>query len=139
MTFNRSNLYTLLSVACIVGYIWLFYNISNDQLVENKSITVCFFKHITNISCPSCGTTRSVLTLIQGNLLESMYINPLGFLVGLIMLIVPIWIIFDYSTNKNTLFHFYNQIEVYLKNRLISFPLLIIVILNWIWNITKGV
>jgi len=121
----------------MAGYIWLYYNISSISVESNDSVGVCFIKNITSIPCPSCGTTRSVISLTKGHFFEAITINPLGLIVSLIMLIVPIWIIIDVVVKRNSLFDFYKKIEIYLNKKKYAIPLIILVIINWIWNITK--
>ena len=53
------------------------------------------------------------------------------------MLITPIWILFDVTTKKKTLLNFYRQIEIVLRKPQIAIPLILFVLINWIWNITK--
>jgi len=43
----------------------------------------CIFKGITGIPCPTCGTTRSVVYLSQGDIATALIMNPLAAL-GLI-------------------------------------------------------
>ena len=54
------------------------------------------------------------------------------------MLISPPWILFDIITGKKTLFDFYGRTETFLKKPGIAIPLVLFVLINWIWNITKG-
>lgn len=137
MTSQRNKLYLLIFVACMAGYSWLYYSLTNNSLT-NGSVEVCLLKNITNIPCPSCGSTRSIISLIKGNFREALSINPIGFIVAFIMVISPIWITTDVLTKKNTLLDFYKTIEIYLKKPKYTIPLLVILIINWIWNITKG-
>jgi len=135
---NSSNkLYSILLIACTAGYIWLYYNYSTNN-TETYLGSVCFFKRITSIPCPSCGSTRSVLTLLQGNLTTALYINPFGFVIALVMLLTPFWITIDIVSKKRTLFNFYQKIELELKKRYYAIPLILLVVTNWIWNIIKG-
>jgi hypothetical protein len=136
VTIKRNNLYALIFFACLAGYIWLFYNINNNA--ENKIISFCVIKHFTNLPCPSCGSTRSVISILKGNFYDALIINPLGYLVVIIMLVSPIWITIDIMFKKNTLLKFYQNIEYKLKNPFYAFPLLLLIVLNWIWNITKA-
>lgn len=136
MTLNRNKLYLILLVACWSGYIWLYYSLSNNYL-ENKSYEVCLIKYISNIPCPSCGSTRSIISLTKGNFIEALSINPMGFIVSVVMLLSPIWIIADTLNKRNTLFDFYKKTEANLKRPQFSIPLIFLVIINWIWNITK--
>jgi len=64
--------------------------------------------------------------------------NPLGIFLAIIMSIAPFWILFDKITKKNTLFNFYKKTEEILKKPRYAIPLIFLVIINWIWNITKG-
>jgi len=136
MPISRDKLYSILIVACAAGYVWLFYGIMKLQSTNNAA-EVCLMKRVTNIPCPSCGSTRAVLSLIHGDFLQSLYINPFGIIIALIMLITPIWILFDVTTKKKTLLNFYRQIEIVLRKPQIAIPLILFVLINWIWNITK--
>jgi len=137
MILNRNKLYNILLIACTAGYIWLYYCITNQE-IQTKSIDICFIKHLTNTPCPSCGSTRSVIALFQGKYKNSLMTNPLGIFLAIIMSIAPFWILFDKITKKNTLFNFYKKIEEILKKPRYAIPLIFLVIINWIWNITKG-
>jgi hypothetical protein len=126
-----------LLIACVAGYIWLYFSTKND-FSDNKLVAVCLIKHATNIPCPSCGSTRSVILLTKGDFLEALHLNPIGYLVAIIMLTAPVWIIVDIILRSNSLFNLYQKIELYLKKPKYAIPLILIVIINWIWNITKG-
>ena len=136
MVLHRNKLYVIISIACLAGYIWLFFGLTTT-ITENNSVGVCLIKNITNIPCTSCGSTRSVISIVKGNFKEALTTNPLGYVVALIMLISPIWIISDLLRNKKSLFNFYKKIELYLKKPQFAIPLILLVIVNWIWNITK--
>lgn len=137
MTLSRNKLYGILIAACLAGYIWLYLSISNNTIVTT-SCAVCLLKRFTSIPCPSCGSTRSVMSLSKGNFAEALWINPNGYLVAIIMIITPFWIMGDLISKKSTLFDSYRKIEPYLKKPEYAIPLILLVIINWIWNITKG-
>lgn len=137
MTLDRNKLYSVIFLACAAGYIWLYFFITRN-LIEPKSFEVCLFKHVTNVPCPSCGSTRAIVSISKGNFIEALSLNPIGFLVIIIMVLAPFWVIVDILTRKRTLFLFYKKIEVYLKRPEFAIPLILLVIINWIWNITKG-
>ncbi len=99
---------------------------------------VCMIKHVTDIPCPSCGSTRSVISLAKGDIQQSLNINPLGLVIALIMLVAPIWVIIDLIWVKETLFTFYKRVEYELRRPILAIPLIMLVLVNWIWNITKG-
>lgn len=138
MPLGKKKLYAILSVASLAGYAWLSYGLINYQQGNDHTVGVCIIKSVTNIPCPSCGSTRAIIKLLQGNLLESFNTNPFGIIILTIMLVLPIWLVFDIVTKKQTLFNFYFRMESYLKKPVIAVPLIALVIINWIWNITKG-
>lgn len=130
---NRKTLYTLLFIACIAGYIWLYYNI----FYPSTAFSSCIIKSVTGYSCPSCGTTRSVLALTKGNVFSALKINPLGVIIAGIMIILPFWIIRDVLTKKQSLLRAYQQTEYTLKTSSIKYVFIVLIIANWIWNIYK--
>lgn len=129
MSLHRNKLYLLLLVACAAGYIWLYYG---------NPAPVCLIKHTTNIPCPSCGSTRSIVSILQGDFWEALNMNPFGFVIAFIMVLAPFWILFDLFTKKETLLNGYKKIESCLKKPAYAIPLIMLVLMNWIWNITKG-
>lgn len=137
MTLDRNKLYLILLIACLAGYIWLYFSLTKN-ITESKSFEVCLIKYVTNIPCPSCGSSRSIISLTKGDFIGALNFNPIGYLVAIIMLIAPIWIIADTIKRTNTLFDFYLKTETYLKKPKIAITLILLVIINWIWNITKG-
>lgn len=136
MHLSRNTLYSILFIGCIAGYIWLYFGFNNNT--ENKGFEVCLIKLTTNVPCPSCGSTRSVISLIKGQFDLALKINPLGYIIALTMLLAPVWIIIDVVLKKQSLFAFYQKCEVHLKRPQLAIPLVLLVIINWIWNITKG-
>jgi hypothetical protein len=77
--------------------------------------------------------------LTKGDFIGALKFNPIGYLVAIIMLIAPIWIIADTIKGTKTLFNFYIKTETYLKRPKIAITLILLVIINWIWNITKEI
>ena len=138
MSLNRTRLYTLLAVACLAGYSWLYISFTFNS-AATRSFDVCLVKHITNIPCPSCGSTRSVLALMNGHLMEALHINPLGYLIAIIMLVAPLWIIADMLGKSKSLFDFYHAIEARLRQPAYAIPLVVLILFNWFWNIKKGI
>jgi hypothetical protein len=134
---NRIKLYTTLLTTCFMGYIWLYLNMAYD-FTKNNSFEVCIIKRLTNIPCPSCGSTRSIISLLKGNYIEAFKLNPIGYILVIVMLIIPIWIFMDIKLSNNNLFRCYQKIEIYLKKPKYAVPLILFVVINWIWNIIKG-
>jgi hypothetical protein len=138
MKLSRNKLYILLAVSCVTGYAWLFS--ANNAFVESNfsNAGVCLVKHVTGIPCPSCGSTRSILSLLDGNLADALYWNPVGIVLLLILIIVPIWIFYDCFIRKDTLYNFYKKAEISLQQKKVAIPAILLMLVNWIWNIYKG-
>lgn len=135
MNLNRNKLYSIIFIGCLAGYIWLHYVATKSH--SDTSVEACFVKHTLNIPCPSCGSTRSIISLTKGHFTEALFINPLGYLIAIVMLFAPLWIIYDITTKRKTLFEFYLKTEYYLRKPYYATPLIFLIIINWIWNITK--
>lgn len=131
---TRNKLYAWLFGACVLGQIYLWYSIFS---IDKYHLTVCMIKNVTGYPCPSCGTTRAMQLLVQGNFLESIKMNPFGIIVTILMAIAPIWIAIDVVLKKDTFFHSYKKTEVIIRTKWLAVFLIILVILNWIWNIYK--
>lgn len=137
MSLTRTKLYSLLSVASFTGYVWVYLNLSKTILGKHK-FEMCLFKRISNFPCPSCGTTRSVVSILDGKFLAALHLNPIGYLMALILAITPFWLIFDLITNKSSLHYFYQLAEIKLRRRNLAIFLSLLALANWIWNLTKN-
>jgi hypothetical protein len=121
----------------MAGYAWLYVHLYGLFSTSSGVEGVCLFRHITGIPCPSCGATRSVIAIIEGHLWSGIYINPLGIIILFIMIITPIWIIYDGITRQYSLFNFYQKMEVMLRKKYIAVPFVLLLLLNWYWNLYK--
>ena len=128
----------LLLSACLLGYLWLAFAIQINTKTYKNDISVCIIKHTTNIPCPSCGTTRSILSLIKGDVYGALFWNPIGLIILTIMIVLPIWISYDLIKRKSSLYIIYNRLEIFLKQKSILIPAILLIAGNWIWNIYKG-
>lgn len=133
----KNKLYTLIFIACFLGYSWLFFLELAPLKNSGLDLTVCVFKRVTSLPCPSCGTTRSVSYLFNGEIVKSLFLNPFGIIVAGIMVVSPGWIIWDTVTKKQSFYNFYIKTEKLIRKKEIAIPLIILVILNWVWNIYK--
>ena len=139
MVLARNRFYFYLSAACLAGYGWLFLIGRLNPEEIGSSYDVCLVHHFAHIPCPACGSTRSVLALMHGDLAGGLYWNPLGFLIFAVLLIFPFWIGFDLLFNKATLFKFYGHFENTLRRKWVAISAVALVLLNWAWNIWKDV
>jgi len=131
---SKNKLYLIVLIACFSGYLYLFLTIN---YFEGDQTSVCMIKNATGYPCPSCGTTRAVQALYKGDLTGSLLYNPFGIILSVALFILPFWIGFDLTTKRKSFYEAYNKIESVLKQKKIAIPLIILVVLNWIWNIYK--
>lgn len=93
----------------------------------NKIIRIpeCIIYKTFGIYCPGCGGTRAVYSLYAGNVLESIYYNPLV----LYLVVIDFWYLITEGIakilKKENKF-FAKNIKIYL------FLALIILVLNWV-------
>lgn len=136
MNLSRNRLYITILLACLAGYVWIYFGIFHG-IYQSKYFEVCLIKRITNVPCPSCGTTRSVAAIIFGNFEQAFLLNPFGFVVASIMLISPVLIMIDYTFKKKSFFDLYKSMEHKINKPLNATIFISIVLINWVWNITK--
>lgn len=137
MNRHRNKLYIFLFIVCLAGYAWLFWNINHEHSTHN--FIGCPFKQLIDIPCPSCGSTRAIISITNGNFLDALFSNPFGYVIGIIMIILPLWIMYDYFTKSSSLYQFYQKTEKTLKKPHYFLPLILLTILNWLWNISKNI
>jgi hypothetical protein len=133
---TRNKLYSLLLIACFAGYGYLYYNIEN---LPSETFRVCIIKNATGYPCPSCGATRAVSLLLEGKITASLLINPFGIVIAIIMTVFPGWVLTDVILKKDSFFKTYKKAEIILKKPWLASVLILLVLLNWIWNIYKNV
>ncbi len=139
MSLSRNHFYTYLSAACLVGYGWLLLigRLKPEEI--GTSYDVCLIHHFAHIPCPACGSTRSVLALMHGDIAGGIYWNPLGFIMFALLIALPFWIGYDLALKKETLFKFYHLFEDTLRRKWVAIPAIALILANWVWNIWKNV
>ena len=134
---SKNKLYILILFACFLGFSWLLFLKLAAVKNSGLDLTVCVFKRVTSLPCPSCGTTRAVSYMFNGEIVKSLFLNPFGIIVAGIMVVSPGWIIWDIIAKKQSFYNFYIKTEKLIRKKEIAIPLIVLVILNWVWNIYK--
>ena len=134
----KKRIYRTLILLSLAGYGWVGWNIVEGS-AHQSAPSVCLFKEITGLPCPSCGTTRSVLLLFHGEVLAALMTNPFGLLIAIGLAVIPLWIIIDLIRKKESFYRRYVWAEkLFIESRWVTASAVMIVVLNWIWNIAKG-
>lgn len=137
MQAKARKLYIFLILILIAGYVWLGFNLLTPH--TGSHFPACPFKAITNIPCPSCGSTRSIEFALHGDLTNALLTNPLGLVTLVIMVVIPLWIATDVIRRRETFYHFYRATENKISRGIWAVVLIILVMANWIWNILKDI
>ena len=72
------------AVAIVVvwlGLVWVTHRWAPDT-------TLCHFKRVAGVACPTCGLTRGVTTMLDGDVAGGLRYNPFVLGVGLVFLAV---------------------------------------------------
>ena len=124
-------------ILSLTGYLWLAWNLLD--IARTSFPTMCIIKELCGIPCPSCGTTRALMTLVQGNYVEAVLLNPFAMVVGAGLIILPIWVAADLLRRRCSFLHFYRSLELFFpRHKWVPVVGAAVVLLNWAWNITKG-
>lgn len=135
---SRNGLYGLLAVACFLGFFYFGISYYLQGFFEQTGFRTCIFKNATGYPCPSCGTTRSVKLLFSGDVIGAALMNPMGIIVGLLMVIIPVLLVYDLITKRQLLFDAYTSVErTIAKKKWLAVVLIVLVLANWIWNFNK--
>ncbi|MCR5849802.1 MAG: DUF2752 domain-containing protein [Bacteroidaceae bacterium] len=134
MCLTKGRLYPLLLLLTVCGYVWLY--VSDDGNWGSR-LVCCPTRLIWGIPCPACGTTRAVRAIFHGEWLASLHYNPLGLVVSLAMVVVPIWIVADTVTGSSSLLRAYRFTERKLGQWPYAALGILLILANWIWNLLK--
>ena len=126
---NKLKKITIIAVI-LAGYFFLIFY---PHFINNYSF--CLFKDITEIPCPACGSTRATILLFKGEVLQSILMNPLALVTNFGILVSLLWLIYEIITGRNEFMNFMKKDWSKRYKVLIA----VIIIINWIWNIKKGI
>jgi len=132
---TKGRLYPIIGIANFAGIGWLIYHFKEIHTFGNNP--VCPIKLTSGYPCPSCGSTRSILAILHGDYMEALLLNPLGYIGMILIIVTSILMFIDWVRKSDFLLSFYLISENKLKQKAISIPLIVLLLMNWIWNITK--
>lgn len=134
MILSRGRLYPLLLLLTAGGYLWLAVShVSSGVLGWNG----CLIRHFLHIPCPSCGSTRAVQAMFHGQWMEALHYNPLGILLTVLMVVIPLWIAADLLLGTSSLLSVYRLTEKKLQSWPYAVTAILAITANWIWNFMK--
>ncbi len=98
---------------------------------------LCVFKRLTGYPCAGCGMTRAFVSILSGDLYAAWHYNALSIPLFLALSIGAVWSLADHLRRRDSLRRFtlsLSRHKVWLYT-----TLCVLVALNWVWNIAKGI
>jgi hypothetical protein len=130
---KRSSFEWLLRALTIGSWTWLLFSRH-----EHPTQSLCLIKNLSGYPCPACGTTRSVLLILDGHFWQSSLLNPLGWFALVGLSLTTLFLLIDWLMSlRTTEALFFRMEEVFKAKPLLQVFFLLCIILNWIWNIQK--
>lgn len=126
----KANILLFLFLGVLLGYIFVI--IYPDFFMK---ITYCPVKSIYSIPCPACGLSRASVELLRGEWLTAFTINPLVYLVHPLFITLGLTALYDHCFKTNRIRSFINA----RWSKTVLVLILLLLLLNMVWNIQKGV
>jgi hypothetical protein len=90
--------------AVLLVFIWAGLGASAIWLSDylDRPVQLCLVKRLTGYPCPTCGSTRSALSLLHGHIIRAWLYNPLLFSVlSLFVVVIAVRVLFARSIKIN--------------------------------------
>ena len=134
---RQRQFYIIALCITLLGYLWIAFHFFYHG--GSADVTLCLFKRLSGYPCPACGGTRSLLLLSEGQWLSAAGLNPLGYLLAIGLILLPVWLLFDLLAKRPSMFLFSEKMNTFMRShKWFTFTFIILIIINWIWNIKKG-
>lgn len=98
--------YALGITGCIASWTWIAMSINQCGQGIWKG---CLIKYFLHIPCPACGSTRAIIAIINGHIQEALALNPLGFVLLALLILLTVGIPYDYLRRQRNLYHLFNM------------------------------
>lgn len=92
---ERKNRWTMLGVASSIPIFLIF-----SRFGLTQGLWTCPFFKLTGIPCPSCGLTRSLISLSQGNIFSSLQYHGFGLVLTAIATVTIPYVLTELILNK---------------------------------------
>ncbi len=133
----KKHLYQLVALLSVLAYGWLIYN-SFFLSTSEEGITICWFKSLSGLPCPACGSTSGMVEIFKGNFLNAFQLNPFAYSSLFILIGSSIWVVRDLIFRKDSFYQFYLKVNAYIKQKKVFIPLIILILSIWMWNIYRS-
>ena len=134
---TRKGLYLFVLAGSIIGVVFLLFTVNTSGPELNHGPTVCLIKSLTGVPCPSCGSTRSMISIFKGEFALAFNYNPIGYILTIFLILGPLWIIKDLLVGSSDFYIGYQKVEIYVRDKKFAYPAILLLLFNWIWNLFK--
>lgn len=126
-TFHILSLIAILCVMLIASLAYIDHETAYIEAFNNKPIMIgkCWYRDNFGIECPSCGLTRSFISIENFNLKQAFSYNRIGFFVYLLMIFILILNIMGIKEAKLTS-KFGKFVAIY------GFSVCVALVINWV-------
>ena len=101
-------------------------------------VVVCPLRAVTGVPCPSCGATRAVRLLLDGQVRSAFLMNPVGPLLVAMATFAVVGVLRDMTMGTDGVRVAGRVMVAWLRRPLIARLAVLAVLANWAWNIQKG-
>lgn len=136
---SKKQLYSIILILSFIAIAWISVHLISWNSERKMSFEVCYFKKATGFSCPSCGSTRAAVSIFKGDFKQALFWNPLGYLLVLIVVVLPPWILVDIVLKKSSFYVYFQKSIQKIKKPKVFSVLICFLIINWIWNLIKNI
>ncbi len=138
MSVAKARFYKMIQRIWLLAVVLVIFGIVfRDFLLTQTSL--CLFKSIAGIECPSCGSTRAVLTFYSGDILLSLRYNLLGFLFAVLLLAVPLLLLVEKVFKRVLLYSLYVWLSIKFKRRRFLWFAVVLIVIYWIYFYSMNV
>lgn len=101
-------------------------------------VTACPSKLLWHIPCPGCGTTRALLLILKGDILEGISLNPNSIIAVVYLAIFPFLLLIDVIFQVHSVYDLYLFVNKVLSVKWVFVFILMFEFAVWIHNIWSG-
>lgn len=138
MPLSRQRLTALSLTLSLLTYAWVGLNWLLAGRDHGLDLTICPIRLATDVPCASCGTTRAICALADGQWLESLALNPLGLVIVVATITSNLWLAYDALTGRQSYYQSYLRVALSPRRRYIALAFCTLLFINGLWNILKA-
>ena len=131
--FLHQNRNPLLVFILITGYLFLW--LQPTPVLGEEHSSWCLFHLLTGLPCPTCGTGRGLICLLHGKFYDALMFNPVSYIVAALSILLLMVLLRDWLQKTNS-FAVLMRVKIPLAHQI---PFWLLLFINEIWNIYKGV